>query len=117
MILPQSTSVMRAAASLGAHNWPFTERLATVLMADPVRRWRANSNAVTVSGQLRLRNHAGILDLSLACWPLRRQHGDGQSNIDEIFSVLAQLESLKQHRRVVASAQSRDAAYGSLVRF
>ncbi|OYV32719.1 MAG: hypothetical protein B7Z80_26105 [Rhodospirillales bacterium 20-64-7] len=45
--------------------WPFAERLATVFKADPVRRWRANGDGtITVSGQLRLRNHAGILDLS-----------------------------------------------------
>lgn len=45
--------------------WPFKERLAAVFKADPPRRWRENvDGSITVSGQLRLRNHAGILDLS-----------------------------------------------------
>lgn len=47
--------------------WPFRERLATVFRSDPPRRWRENADgSTTISGLLRLRSHAGILDLSLA---------------------------------------------------
>lgn len=46
--------------------WPFNERLATVFRLDPPRRWHQNSDgSTTISGLLRLRGHAGILDLSL----------------------------------------------------
>ncbi|MDZ4099354.1 MAG: DUF2357 domain-containing protein [Methylophilaceae bacterium] len=46
--------------------WPFRERLATVFRADPPRRWRSNDDgSTTISGLLRLRSHAGILDLSI----------------------------------------------------
>lgn len=45
--------------------WPFAAaRLATVFRADPPRRWRQTENGhVIVSGTLRLKNHAGIIDL------------------------------------------------------
>lgn len=44
--------------------WPFADRLASVFFPDPSRRWRETSTAnVIVSGQLRLKSHAGILDL------------------------------------------------------
>ncbi|SIR48582.1 hypothetical protein SAMN05880582_11571 [Rhizobium sp. RU20A] len=47
--------------------WPFQERLGTVFRADPPRRWRSNSDgSTTISGQLRIQTHAGILDLSLS---------------------------------------------------
>lgn len=63
--LPLSLEDARSAADLQP-GWPFNERLAIVFQADPFRRWRCNVNGtVTISGQLRLRNHAGILDLSL----------------------------------------------------
>lgn len=46
--------------------WPFRERLATVFRTDPPRRWRSNDDgSTTISGLLRLRSHAGILDLSI----------------------------------------------------
>jgi hypothetical protein len=46
--------------------WPFSERLATIFRIDPPRRWRENDDgSTTISGLLRLRSHAGILDLSL----------------------------------------------------
>ena len=45
--------------------WPFGERLITVFKADPPRRWKEiTTGGVIVTGQLRLKNHAGILDLS-----------------------------------------------------
>lgn len=45
--------------------WPFSERLRAVFKPDPPRRWKEpDAGSVVISGQLRLRNHAGILDLS-----------------------------------------------------
>jgi len=55
-----------AAAGHAAVNraWPFTERLGTVFVRDPPRRWKeTDAGNVVVSGQLRLKNHAGVLDL------------------------------------------------------
>lgn len=49
------------------HNpgWPFLERIAKVFEADPPRRWRENpKGTLTISGRLRIRNHAGILDFN-----------------------------------------------------
>ena len=52
--------------------WPFGERLARVFLPDPPRRWRTNDKGhLIVSGTLRLRNHAGILDL-------RTRYGGGR---------------------------------------
>jgi predicted component of viral defense system (DUF524 family) len=45
--------------------WPFNDRLASTFRADPPRRWRESAaGTIVVSGQLRLKNHAGILDLN-----------------------------------------------------
>lgn len=45
--------------------WPFSERLRAVFKSDPPRRWKEpDSGSVIISGELHLRNHAGILDLS-----------------------------------------------------
>ena len=45
--------------------WPFNDRLVGTFRADPPRRWREISpRTIVVSGQLRLKNHAGILDLN-----------------------------------------------------
>jgi predicted component of viral defense system (DUF524 family) len=47
--------------------WPFGGRIATVFKADPPRRWKDSGNGLlTIGGQLRLRNHAGILNLSVS---------------------------------------------------
>lgn len=44
--------------------WPFAERMASVFLPDPPRRWGETSlGHVVISGQLRLKSHAGILDL------------------------------------------------------
>src|SRR5574343_667841 len=47
--------------------WPFNPRLATAFRRDPARRWQTVSEndkeSVVVTGQLRLRSHAGILSL------------------------------------------------------
>ena len=46
--------------------WPFNGRLATVFRVDPPRRWHENADgSTTISGLLRLRGHAGIIDLSV----------------------------------------------------
>jgi uncharacterized protein len=46
--------------------WPFSERLRAVFKPDPPRRWKeTDAGSVVISGELRLRNHAGILDLSI----------------------------------------------------
>jgi uncharacterized protein len=45
-------------------SWPFGARLGRVFKRDPHRRWiETEQGTVVVSGQLRLRNHAGVLDL------------------------------------------------------
>lgn len=53
-------------ARTGPH-WPFGARLSTVFKRDPSRRWNeieTNGRSVTVvTGQLRLRSHAGVVDL------------------------------------------------------
>ena len=54
-----------ARKSLQKPTWPFSERLRAVFKPDPPKRWREpNPSSVVISGQLHLRNHAGILDLS-----------------------------------------------------
>lgn len=46
--------------------WPFNARLANTFHPDPARRWRSNENGtITIPGRLNLRDHAGLLDLSL----------------------------------------------------
>jgi uncharacterized protein len=44
--------------------WPFHGRLATAFTREPSRRWREESGKAIVTGQIRLRSHAGVLDLS-----------------------------------------------------
>ena len=52
------------AQAVGRRAWPFADRLATVFRPDPARRWKeVSTGGVTVSGVLRLKNHAGIIDL------------------------------------------------------
>lgn len=44
--------------------WPFDPRLAGIFQVEPPRRWRSDSDGLlVVSGTIRLRNHAGVLDL------------------------------------------------------
>lgn len=63
--LPSSSADLQLGAPY-LKGWPFSERLATVVRIDPPRRWRENADgSTTISGLLRLRGHAGILDLSL----------------------------------------------------
>ena len=46
--------------------WPFSERLRAVFKADPPRRWKEpDPGSVVIIGATGLRNHAGILDLSI----------------------------------------------------
>jgi predicted component of viral defense system (DUF524 family) len=48
--------------------WPLPPRLATVFKRDPPRRWREHQingkPCTTITGQLRLRSHAGIITIS-----------------------------------------------------
>ncbi|MDX2106218.1 MAG: DUF2357 domain-containing protein [Candidatus Melainabacteria bacterium] len=47
--------------------WPLNDRYATIFRRDPMRRWHASvEGGVTVTGQIRLGNHAGIIELSSA---------------------------------------------------
>ncbi|MCC8613060.1 DUF2357 domain-containing protein [Xanthomonas euvesicatoria] len=66
--LPISLDEATKRAEAGRH-WPFGARLANVFKRDPSRRWKetvANGQgAVVVTGQLRLRSHAGVIDLGV----------------------------------------------------
>lgn len=60
--LSKEEAQQQASASVA---WPFSDRMRTVFKPDPPRRWKEpGPNSVVITGQLRLRNHAGILDLS-----------------------------------------------------
>lgn len=64
--LPLPLAEASERARSGTH-WPFAARLSTVFKRDPARRWKVvetNGQSITViTGQLRLRSHAGVLDL------------------------------------------------------
>lgn len=60
------TAAAASDAAAQSDAWPLPDRLRAVFKRDPPRRWQQpDSHSVVVSGQLQLRNHAGILDLSL----------------------------------------------------
>lgn len=44
--------------------WPFAPRLKSAYVPDPPRRWRDMGGKTLITGQIRLRSQAGILDLS-----------------------------------------------------
>lgn len=44
--------------------WPFHARLAKTFTREPTRRWRQEDGKTVVTGQLRIRSQAGVLDLS-----------------------------------------------------
>jgi len=44
--------------------WPFQGRLASAFTREPSRRWRVEGGKTVITGQIRLRSHAGVLDLS-----------------------------------------------------
>ena len=44
--------------------WPFEARLGTAFTREPPRRWRQEEGKTVVTGQIRLRSHAGVLNLS-----------------------------------------------------
>lgn len=44
--------------------WPFAQRLSNAYAPDPPRRWKEVDGRTVVTGQMRLRSHAGVLDLS-----------------------------------------------------
>lgn len=87
--------------AVGRLAWPFADRLATVFRSDPPRRWRETATgSVIVSGVLRLRNHAGIIDLQTAfSTPLLAEVVCRKINyldefrtlLDEVASELAEL--------------------------
>jgi len=62
--LPLDEASQRSATHVA---WPFSLRLASAFIREPVKRWReielAGGRHTVVTGQLRLRSHAGILDL------------------------------------------------------
>lgn len=81
--------------------WPFAERLGSVFVRDPARRWReTEAGHVVVSGQLRLKNHAGVLDLrtpfnmpllaEVVCGKLD-YIGEFQTLLNEVAEQLAEL--------------------------
>ena len=103
--------------------WPFSERLRAVFKPDPSRRWREpDPGSVVVSGQLRLRNHAGILDLCAEGAAALRAEvvcrkisylGEFQTLLNEVAEFLAEL--LLQYDSPVSSAfDLTDARSGSL---
>jgi uncharacterized protein len=57
---------MREAVHLCQANpvWPFEARLASAFTREPSRRWRQEDGKTVVTGQIRLRSHAGVLNLS-----------------------------------------------------
>lgn len=65
-------SLAQAEAQAKNHpSWPFDLRLANVFKRDPIRRWQdastAGRNATTITGQLNLRSHAGVINLAVDC--------------------------------------------------
>lgn len=50
-------------------HWPFGARLANVFKRDPERRWKevavGDTKMAVITGQLRLRSHAGVIDLGV----------------------------------------------------
>jgi predicted component of viral defense system (DUF524 family) len=44
--------------------WPFASRIGKAFTREPTRRWRVEAGKTIVTGQIRLRSHAGVLDLS-----------------------------------------------------
>jgi predicted component of viral defense system (DUF524 family) len=66
--LPISLDEAMERAKAGPH-WPFGDRLANVFKRDPSRRWKevaANGRkTAVVTGQLRLRSQAGVIDLGV----------------------------------------------------
>jgi predicted component of viral defense system (DUF524 family) len=81
--------------------WPFSERLRAVFKPDPPRRWKEpDPGSVVISGQLRLRNHAGILDLSMENGAVLRAEvvcrkigylSEFQTLLNEVAEFLAEL--------------------------
>lgn len=63
VLVPFTLEEARRQAAL-APGWPFAQRLANAYAPDPSRRWRDMGLKTLVTGQLRLRSQAGVLDLS-----------------------------------------------------
>ena len=62
--MPIDEAIRRAAAHAV---WPLNLRLASAFVREPIKRWReveqGNRRQTIITGQLRLRSHAGVLDL------------------------------------------------------
>lgn len=58
---PLQEAVQRSQANPA---WPFLPRLANAFTREPPRRWRQEAGRTIVTGQIRLRSHAGVLNLS-----------------------------------------------------
>jgi hypothetical protein len=81
--------------------WPFSERLRAVFKSDPPRRWKEpDAGSVVISGELHLRNHAGILDLSTEAGAALRAEvvcrkisylSEFQTLLNEVAEFLAEL--------------------------
>jgi predicted component of viral defense system (DUF524 family) len=107
--------------------WPFSERLRAVFKPDPPRRWKEpDAGSVVVSGQLRLRNHAGILDLSTENGAVLRAEvvcrkisylSEFQTLLNEVAEFLAEL--LLQYDSPVSVAfdltDARDASVAAVL--
>lgn len=59
--LPMQEAIQQSQANPA---WPFEARLATAFTREPSRRWRQEDGKTVVTGQIRLRSHAGVLNLS-----------------------------------------------------
>lgn len=80
--------------------WPFEARLATAFAREPSRRWRRDNAYTVVTGQIRLRSHAGVLNLSpvfggelraeVACRKLR-YFEEFKSLLDDLAEKAAEL--------------------------
>jgi len=59
--LPMQEAIQQSQANPA---WPFEARLANAFTREPSRRWRQEDGKTVVTGQIRLRSHAGVLNLS-----------------------------------------------------
>ncbi|HBD37468.1 MAG TPA: hypothetical protein DC084_28185, partial [Cupriavidus sp.] len=80
--------------------WPFEDRVASAFTREPPRRWRQEDGKTVITGQIRLRSHAGVLNLSpvfggelraeVACRKLR-YFDEFKRLLDELAAKAAEL--------------------------
>ncbi|RNF30015.1 hypothetical protein NM04_14820 [Massilia aurea] len=63
VLAPYPLDEARSIAS-ATPGWPFSARLSNAYAPDPQRRWREVDGKTLITGQIRLRSQAGVLDLS-----------------------------------------------------